>query len=143
MKPLLDSGCKFQKWVENANQTQLKPIFWYTSWYFSRGGVKKFLGGVKKNLARFARKIKNIYPPLQNPFLRPCSYVFNIVNLLVYPFSSYLCLYMYYFLSQHLWSNVNIFLYELCREKDSQTAGDYIKETPQNFLNACNVRKIE
>ena len=33
---------------ENANQTQLKPIFWYTSWYFSRGGGKKILGGVKK-----------------------------------------------------------------------------------------------
>ena len=47
MKPLLDWICKSQKWVENANQTQLKPIFWYTSWYFSRG-VKKFLGGVKK-----------------------------------------------------------------------------------------------
>ena len=33
--------------AENANQTQLKPIIWYTSWYFSRGG-----GG------------KKIYPPL-------------------------------------------------------------------------------
>ena len=23
---------KCQKWVENANQTQLKPIIWYSSW---------------------------------------------------------------------------------------------------------------
>ena len=38
MKPLLDGVCKSQRWVENANQTQLKPIIWYTSWYFSRGG---------------------------------------------------------------------------------------------------------
>jgi len=45
MKPLLDWVCKSQKWVENANQTQLKLIIWYTSWYFSRGGVKIFLGG--------------------------------------------------------------------------------------------------
>jgi len=35
--------------VENANQTQLKPIIWYTSWYFSRGGGKKILGRGKKN----------------------------------------------------------------------------------------------
>ena len=38
--PLFDGVCK---WVENANQTQLKPMIWYTSWYFSRGG------GGKKN----------------------------------------------------------------------------------------------
>ena len=44
MKPLFDRVCKCQKWVENANQTQLKPIIWYTPWYFSRG-VKKILGG--------------------------------------------------------------------------------------------------
>ena len=36
--PLYDGGCKCQKWVENANQTQLKPIIWYTSWYFSKAG---------------------------------------------------------------------------------------------------------
>ena len=48
MKPLLDGVCKCQKWVENANQTQLKPIIWYTSWYFSRGGGEKILGGEKK-----------------------------------------------------------------------------------------------
>ena len=47
--------CKCQKWVENVNQTQLKPIIWYTSWYFSKGG--------KKNSACFARFMKNIYPP--------------------------------------------------------------------------------
>ena len=41
--PLFDEVCKSQKWVENANQTQLKPIIWYTSWYFSRGGG--ILGG--------------------------------------------------------------------------------------------------
>ena len=41
MKPLFGGVCKCQKWVENANQTQLKPIICYTSWYFSRGGVKK------------------------------------------------------------------------------------------------------
>jgi len=46
---LFDGVCKCQKWVENANQTQLKPMIWYTSWYFSRGvGGKKTLGG-KKN----------------------------------------------------------------------------------------------
>ena len=46
MKPLFDGVCKFQKWVENANQTQLKPIIWYTSWYFSKnstGGYSKML----------------------------------------------------------------------------------------------------
>ena len=32
----------------NANQTQLKPIIWYTSWYFSSGGEKNFWGGGKK-----------------------------------------------------------------------------------------------
>ena len=33
MKPLLLGGVwKCQKWVENANQTQLKPKIWYTSW---------------------------------------------------------------------------------------------------------------
>ena len=42
MKPLLDWVCKSQNWVENADQTQLKPIIWYTSWYFSRGGKKNF-----------------------------------------------------------------------------------------------------
>ena len=41
MKPLFNGVCKCQKCVENSNQTQLKPIIWYTSWYFSRGGVKK------------------------------------------------------------------------------------------------------
>ena len=29
--PLFDGVCKCQKWVENANQTQLKPMIWYTS----------------------------------------------------------------------------------------------------------------
>ena len=29
-----DGVCKCQKWMENANQTQLKPIIWYTSWFF-------------------------------------------------------------------------------------------------------------
>ena len=38
--PLFNGVCKCQKWVENANQTQLKPIIWYPSWYFSRGGGK-------------------------------------------------------------------------------------------------------
>ena len=71
-KPLLDWVSKSQKWVENANQTQLKPIIWYTSWYFSRGGVKNFTP-----------------PPLQNPYLRPCAesshvYFFNI-ELLLWP----------------------------------------------------------
>ena len=32
MKPLLGGVWKCQKWVENANKTQLKPIIWYTSW---------------------------------------------------------------------------------------------------------------
>ena len=32
MKPLLGGVWKCQKWVENANQTQLKPIIWHTSW---------------------------------------------------------------------------------------------------------------
>ena len=42
------------------------------SWYFSRGGGgKKILGGVKKISERFERHIQNIFPPLQNPFLRP------------------------------------------------------------------------
>ena len=40
--PLFDGVCK---WVENANQTQLKPIMWYISWYFSRVGVKITLWG--------------------------------------------------------------------------------------------------
>ena len=61
MKPLLDGVCKSQRWVENANQTQLKPIIWFTSWYFSREGGKKNSRGVKKNF----------YTPLQNPYLRP------------------------------------------------------------------------
>ena len=39
-EPLFDGVCKCQKWVENANQTQQKPMIWYTSWYFSI-----FLGG--------------------------------------------------------------------------------------------------
>ena len=39
---LFDGVCKYQKWVENANQTQLKPIIWYPSWYFSRGGGEKW-----------------------------------------------------------------------------------------------------
>ena len=51
---LFDGVCKCQKWVENANQTQLKPIIWYPSWYFSRGGWKM------------------IASSLQNPDLRPC-----------------------------------------------------------------------
>jgi len=42
MKPLFHGVCKCQKWVENANQTQLKLIIWYTSWYFSRWGGKNF-----------------------------------------------------------------------------------------------------
>ena len=37
-EPLFDGVCKYQKGVENANQTQLKPIIWYTSWYFSKAG---------------------------------------------------------------------------------------------------------
>ena len=41
MKPLFGGVCKCQKWVENAYQTQLKPIIWYTSWYFSKGGGLK------------------------------------------------------------------------------------------------------
>ena len=46
MKPLFDG-------VENANQTQLKPIMIYNHDIFLGGGVK------------------NIYPPpLQNPYLR-------------------------------------------------------------------------
>ena len=54
MKPLFGGVCKCQKWGENAYQTQLKPIIWYTSWYFSRGGGE-ILGGGKK--------IKKNYPP--------------------------------------------------------------------------------
>ena len=38
---IIDGVCKCQKWVENANQIQLKPIIWYKSWYFSRGGGGK------------------------------------------------------------------------------------------------------
>ena len=53
MKPLFDGVCKCQKWVENANQTQVKPIIWYTSWYFSKGG------GVKKSAPHY----KNFPPP--------------------------------------------------------------------------------
>ena len=34
MKPLFNGVFECQKWVENANQPQLKPIIWYTSWYF-------------------------------------------------------------------------------------------------------------
>ena len=50
--------------MENANQTQSKQIIWYTSWYFSRGGgVKKF----------WIQKFYTHPPPLQNPYLRPCS----------------------------------------------------------------------
>ena len=51
--PLFDGVCKLQKWVGNSNQTQLKPIVWYTSWYFSRG---------VKNSERFARHIKKFTP---------------------------------------------------------------------------------
>ena len=41
--PLFEGVCKFQKWVENENRTWLKPIIWYISWYFSRGGwLKRF-----------------------------------------------------------------------------------------------------
>ena len=40
--------------MENANQTQLKPIIWYTAWYFSGGGGKKIS-------ARFA--ILEKFPP--------------------------------------------------------------------------------
>ena len=36
-----------------------------------RGVNKDSVGGVKKNSARFARQFKNIYPPLQNPYVRP------------------------------------------------------------------------
>ena len=50
MKTLFDGVCKCQKWVENSNQTQLKTIIWYTSWYFSKGGKKNSMGGVKKSL---------------------------------------------------------------------------------------------
>ena len=42
MKPLFDGVWKCQKWVANSNQTQLKPIICYTSWYFSRGGKTIF-----------------------------------------------------------------------------------------------------
>ena len=61
MKPLFGGVCKCQKWVENAYQTQLKPIILYTSWYFSRGGGKKILGGGKNK--------KKYYPP--PPYLHP------------------------------------------------------------------------
>ena len=42
---IFDGVCECQKWVENANQTQLKPIIWYTNLEFP--------------------------PSLQNPYLRP------------------------------------------------------------------------
>ena len=29
MKPLFNRDCKCQKWVDNSNQAQLKPIFFY------------------------------------------------------------------------------------------------------------------
>ena len=67
MKPLFDGVYKSQKWVENANQTQLKPIIWYTSWYFSRGGGKKISRGDKKITARFARQIQNSPPYISAP----------------------------------------------------------------------------
>ena len=76
MKPLLDWVCKSQKWVENANQPLLKPIIWYTSWYFSRGGKKISRGG-RKNSARFARKIKNIYPPPTESLYPPLALAVN------------------------------------------------------------------
>ena len=44
MKPLFEGVCKCQKWVENANQPQLKPIIWYTSWKL----VKKWGNRPKK-----------------------------------------------------------------------------------------------
>jgi len=30
--PLFEGVCKCHKWMENANQTKLKPIIWYASW---------------------------------------------------------------------------------------------------------------
>ena len=61
-KPLLDWVCKSQKWVENANQPQLKPIIWYTSWYFSRGGKQISRGG-KKKFGALRAKLKIFTPP--------------------------------------------------------------------------------
>ena len=40
VKPLLDWACKSQKWVENANQTQLKPIIWNHDIFLGGGGKK-------------------------------------------------------------------------------------------------------
>ena len=51
MKPLFDGVCECKKWVENASQTQLNPIVWYTSGYFSRGVKKILVGGGKFFLA--------------------------------------------------------------------------------------------
>jgi len=76
-KPLFDGVCECQKWVENANQTQLKLIFWYTSWYFSRGvGDKKFL-----NFTLPPYRIL-IYTPwiLAIPFLRQFNDLYNLLN---------------------------------------------------------------
>ena len=37
-----------------------------------------FYWGVNKFSPRFARHIQNVYPPLQNPYLRPCSFPLSL-----------------------------------------------------------------
>ena len=59
---IFDGVLKCHKWVENANQDQLKPIIWYTSWFFSRGGGKKIPGG-KKNFVSLRPSNSKILPP--------------------------------------------------------------------------------
>ena len=86
MKPLFDGVCKCQKWVENSNQTQLKPIIWYTSWYFSRGGSKKnSRGGGKKIFSALRAPHLKYLPPstesLFTPLVQTASN-FDILNKL-------------------------------------------------------------
>ena len=75
MKPLLDWVCKSQKWVENAKQTQLKPIIWYTSWYFSRGGGKKNLIAIADQ-CEFFSKFRAISARNVRKSLRNCCTIF-------------------------------------------------------------------
>ena len=68
MKPLFDGVCKCQKWVENANQTQLKPIIWYTSWCFSGGGDKKIYRILIYNPVKFRFPFCTLAEYFQFPF---------------------------------------------------------------------------
>ena len=76
--------CKSQKWVENANQPQLKPIIWYTSWYFSRGGGKKKIRRASlANIKIFTPPYRILIsaPEKNNKTLNTNFYV-NIINYL-------------------------------------------------------------